>query len=64
MIDEKTKTVAIEWGVEDVQSERPDLTDDQAWEVLKAVIDRHDANIGVNWEFICSVADDMYPEGA
>ena len=62
MLDEKTKTVAIEWGVEDVQSERPDLNDEQSWEVLKAVIDRHDANIGVNWEFIGAVADDMFPE--
>ena len=62
MIDEKTKTIAIEWCIDDVWEMRPDLTSDQAWEVLKAIVDRHDANIGINWEYIEAVADDLYPE--
>jgi hypothetical protein len=60
MIDEKTKTIAIEWGIEDVQSVREDLNDEQAWEVLKQVERRHDAEIGINWDYIAAVADDLY----
>ena len=63
MINHKDKTIAVTWGVEDVQGDRPDLNDDQAWAVLRAVYDRHDANIGINWDFISAVADDLYPEG-
>ena len=62
MIDYKTKTIAIEWCIDDVQNVRPYLTDEQAWEVLKAIVDRHDANIGVNWDYIEAVADDMFDE--
>lgn len=62
MINEKTKTIAIEWGIEDVQNVREDLTDAQAWQVLKAVESRHDAEIGINWDYLAAVADDIFPE--
>lgn len=62
MINEKDKTIAIEWCIEDVQSVREDLTDAQAWEVLKAVEQRHNAELGINWAYIEAVADDLYPE--
>lgn len=62
MIDNEERTIAIEWSTDDVLEVREDLTSDQAWEVLKAVYQRHDANIGINWEYIEAVADDLYPE--
>jgi len=43
------KLIALLWSVEDVQEVRPDLTEEQAWEVLRQVKRNHDANIGVNW---------------
>lgn len=57
MIDQ----IAIVWGVEDVFSVRPDLSKDQALRVLEQVKKLHDANIGVNWQFIGDIADTLYP---
>lgn len=50
------------WGIEDVQSERPYLTDEQAREVLAVIERRHDASIGINWDFIQDIADDLFDE--
>jgi len=50
------------WYESDVQSERPDLTSDQAWEVLQAIQRNHDADIGINWDVIRCVAEELYPE--
>jgi hypothetical protein len=50
------------WHTDDVRQERPDLTEEQAWEVLEACEDSHDANIGINWEVIRIHAADLYPE--
>ena len=44
--------ISISWSTEDVQSVRPDLSDDQAWQVLQAVEHDHDATIGVNWDVL------------
>ena len=44
--------IAYVWGIEDVQAQRPSLTDDQAREVLDRVMDTHDANYGINWEIL------------
>jgi len=41
---------------------RPDLTDDQAWEVLEQVGDKHDAEWGITWTTLETVADDLFPE--
>jgi len=54
--------IADIWGVEDVQSVRPDLNDDQAWEVLQRCLRMHDCNDGFNWFFIETVAESLYPE--
>ena len=62
MIDNEERTIAIEWSTDDVLEVREDLTSDQAWEVLQAIYQRHDANIGINWDYIQAVADDLYPE--
>jgi hypothetical protein len=50
------------WHISDVQSERPDLTDEQAREVLEMVDRRRDATIGINWEFIRCVANTLFDE--
>jgi hypothetical protein len=43
------RQIAHIWGIEDVQGIRPDLDDDQAWDVLQHV-DRHkDAELGITW---------------
>ncbi len=61
-INEENKTIAITWNIEDVQSVRADLTDDQAWEVLCLVDDTHDANLGINWGLLEVAAANLYPE--
>jgi len=52
--------VAVIWSIEDVQNVRPDLDDDQAWEVLQACRDRHDCEWGFTWTFIEDVANEMF----
>jgi hypothetical protein len=49
------------WHVDDVLSERPDLTEEQCREVLRNLERNHDANIGINWEVIDTVAAILYP---
>jgi len=56
--------IAAIWSIEDVKSVRPDLTDDQAWEVLEQVGDKQDAEWGISWTTIETVADDLFPEPA
>ena len=53
------KQVAAIWSIEDVQQVRPDLTDDQAWQVLLAVERQHDAELGINWQTLECVAEDL-----
>lgn len=54
-------TIAIQWSIEDVQAIRPVLTEAECRQVLAAVHDRHDATIGVTWDVLAAVADDLYP---
>ena len=54
--------LADEWHIEDVQSVRPNLNDDQASDVLEAVADNHDANYGINWDVLTFWADELFPE--
>jgi hypothetical protein len=56
-----SKQIAAIWSVEDVQGTRPHLTADQAWEVLQEVGDNHDAEWGISWTTLETVADDMFP---
>lgn len=42
--------IAVIWDIEDVQSIRPDLDDEQAWEVLQSAEKHRDASIGLNWD--------------
>jgi hypothetical protein len=48
----KQHQIAVIWDVDDVIATRPDLTDDQAWDVLQAVEQYHDAGVGINWEVL------------
>jgi hypothetical protein len=59
---EERRQVAVIWGIADVQGQRPDLTDGQAWEVLQQCRRVHDCSVGFTWELIDCVADDMFPD--
>ena len=54
--------IAIVWSVADVLEVRPDLTEDQAYEVLQLTKDKHDATIGINWDVLAVHAEWEYPE--
>jgi hypothetical protein len=63
--ESKTKIqdfITIKWHVEDVQEKRPDLSNEQAIDVLNYIQRNHDANTGINWEVIEYAADDLFPE--
>ncbi len=59
--DPKTQ-IAIIWSIEDVQENHLLLTNDQAFEVLKALEQYHDANVGINWEVIDVWVKQLFPE--
>src|SRR5579885_1347135 len=54
--DDITEEIAIVWHIEDVQSIRSDLTDQQASEVLIHLKKNHDATVGINWDTIETIA--------
>jgi hypothetical protein len=54
--------IAIIWSITDVKEVRPDLTDEQAMDVLLRVESKHDANIGVNWDTLAYWANYLYPK--
>ena len=56
------RQITIHWGVEDVLSIRPDLSEDQALDVLEATEKNHDCSIGINWDIIEGHASNLFPE--
>jgi hypothetical protein len=54
------REIAVIWCIEDVQANRPDLTDDQCWEVLEAAKRYHDATIGINWDVLNCHAEMLF----
>ncbi len=54
------RSIAIRWHIADVQSRHPELSDDQAWQVLQAVKANHDSTIGVNWETLDWWCDELF----
>ena len=54
--------ITIKWHVDDVRDLRPDLSPEQAWEVLITAKKHHDADIGINWEVLQLTADNMFEE--
>ena len=57
-----TKHIIIIWSIDDVLSIRPNLTEEQAMDVLMLAKRRHDANEGINWDTLTCWADEVYPE--
>ena len=53
--------IAAIWAVEDVQEIRPHLNGAQAREVLQQVGEDHDAELGISWTTLQTVADDIFP---
>ncbi len=45
-------TISITWSTEDVLSLDDTLTEAQAIEVLELAENKHDANIGINWDVL------------
>jgi hypothetical protein len=58
----KTGKLVDEWSVEDVQQQRPDLTWEQASNVLGSIASNYDSEIGMNWAVIDCAAQIEYPE--
>ncbi len=59
----KHRQIASIWSIEDVKCIRPDLTDDQAWEVLeRRGGDKYDPWACITWTTLEDVADDLFPE--
>lgn len=54
--------ITIEWHVDDVMEECPQLEPEQARKVLHTLKHNHDACIGINWNVIRTVAAILYPE--
>ena len=52
--------IALGWSIEDVQEVRPGLTAKQAWEVLQDVERKHDATIGITWDTLEWVAENLF----
>ena len=50
-----------DWHIEDVQSVRPDLDEDQCIHVLEILADAFDANDGITWLGIEYTAYRLYP---
>lgn len=54
-------TITLEWCTEDVMVQCPRLTKDQARQVLRHCLEKHDACIGLSWDVIECHADDLFP---
>ncbi|CAB4129375.1 hypothetical protein UFOVP118_15 [uncultured Caudovirales phage] len=54
--------LADDWHIDDVQSVRPDLNEDQCIHVLDVLADWFDANDGINWGVIEMTAENLYPQ--
>ena len=54
--------ISITWTIDDVLYIRPNLTIDQAREVLQEIKLNHDASIGINWTVIEFWCDELFPK--
>jgi hypothetical protein len=54
--------ISIIWSTEDVLIMRPDLTEEQAEDILFTMEKHHDAGIGINWYVLENTAALLYPE--
>ncbi len=58
----KQGKIAIIWSIEDVQTVRENLNDDEAMEVLQEAKHRHDAGHGITWDTLEEIADELFPD--
>ena len=54
------RQVAVIWNIEDVREIRPDLSDDQCWEVLEFARQKHDCELGLSWTTLECAADTLF----
>ena len=59
---DRNTQISIIWSIEDVQDVNDGLTNEEAFEVLKALRRHHDANYGINWDTIRAAISHMYPD--
>lgn len=52
--------IAVFWCTDDVKSVAPHLSNDEAREVLQVADRRHDAELGINWDVLETIADMLY----
>ena len=55
--------IADIWCIDDINSIRPDLDDEQCMKVLLNAQYEYDANEGISWKVLESHANDMFPKG-
>jgi hypothetical protein len=58
----KELSIAIVWHIDDVLGVRPDLSREQAFQVLKKAKENHDANIGINWDVLADCSESLFAE--
>lgn len=54
------RQIAVLWGIDDVLTVRPDLSDMQAWQVLLAAKASHDSRFGINSDVLEVTAETLY----
>ncbi|HWG41189.1 MAG TPA: hypothetical protein VN688_00265 [Gemmataceae bacterium] len=57
---EERRQVAVIWTNDHVQEIRPDLSEDQSWEVLKTCRARWGSCQGIDWQAIEMTADELF----
>lgn len=58
----RRREIAIVWNIEDVLSLYENLSDEQAWQILRSVERDHDPSIGINWDVIACHAEMLIGE--
>ena len=56
----ENRMIAHIWCLEDVEHVRPDLTENQCWEVLQRIEGNLDAELGVTWETLRIAAESLF----
>lgn len=56
----RRRQIAVVWSIEDVQQVRPDLSDEQSWQVLQRANSRLDAGMGITWHILEYHADHLF----
>lgn len=56
----RRRQIAQLWGAADVAAVRPDLSDDQAWDVLQEVGMTRDGETGITWRVLEETAEGLF----